>query len=69
MIGEPILAAGEQAVQSAQAKVQQTVDDIKAIPNRLTDNLNNAKAAAIQSVEDKKTALLLKVLLPYDTLH
>ena len=57
-MGQPILSAGEQAVAGAKAKVAQMVEDIRSIPVRLQQRLDQTKEEIRQAVEKKKNDVL-----------
>ena len=57
-MGQPILSAGEQAVAGVKAKIAQTVADIRAIPVRLQQRVDQTKEEIQQAVEKKKQDVL-----------
>ena len=57
-MGQPILSAGEQAVAGVKAKIARTVADIRAIPVRLQQRVDQTKEEIQQAVEKKKQDVL-----------
>ena len=45
-------------------QVEETVEDIKATPNRLKERLIEAAKAALKALDDRKNALLLEASCP-----